>query len=86
MQAMWVPLALVYFKLGAYYFLVAEQGYLQCLAFSKKIRAVEGTDSIHILEYSKELLGFFKYIGNGDFDEVVESVVPQDVEYDKMGW
>ena len=77
------PIPLVHFKLGAYYFIVAYQGYLQDLTFDKKIEPSEH-GKIHLLRYSKELVGFLHYISNGDFLEVVESAIPTDGKYNRV--
>lgn len=76
------PLPLVHFKLGAYYFIVADQNYIQSLAFYKIFRKVEGENKVYTLEYSSELMGFLNHIGNAYFNEVDKSVIPQYIRYD----
>ncbi|MBH2018421.1 MAG: hypothetical protein I8H91_02410 [Burkholderiales bacterium] len=77
------PIPLVYFKLGAYYFIVADQNHLQLLTFPKKIEATEG-GKVHILRYSEGLIGFLNHISNGDFDEVDKSIIPLNIKYDRI--
>lgn len=79
------PVPLVHFKLGAYYFIVAYQGHLQSLTFHKRIKPSEH-ERIHLLRYSKELVGFLHHISNGDFFEVVESAIPTNGKYNKIPW
>lgn len=45
---------LIYFKLGVYYFIVADQNHLQMLTFPKKIETL-GKSKVHVLKYSSEL-------------------------------
>lgn len=75
------PVPLVHFKLGAYYFIVASQGYLQKLKFPKKMENIVGS-KIYILKYSASLMGFFNHISNNNFDEIDKSIIPLDERYD----
>ncbi|MFC3532313.1 hypothetical protein ACFOLG_08955 [Vogesella facilis] len=77
------PIPLVHFKLGAYYFIVACQDYLQRLSFHKIIDSSKES-KVHLLRYSDDLVGFLNHISNGGFLEVIESAIPRDSKYDRI--
>ncbi|WP_458761939.1 hypothetical protein [Cupriavidus basilensis] len=75
------PFPLVHFKLGIYYFIVSEKNYLQSLKFDKILKSRKQS-RVHSLKYSTELIGFLSHISNGDFHDVVESAIPNNISYD----
>lgn len=75
------PLPIVHFKIGAYYFIVALQDHIKNLEFDKKLQSTRESN-VYSLQYTKELVGFLRYISYPIFEEVAENALPNDVNYD----